>query len=140
MRITSRCGGSHVFTGPPSGGALPSGISMPVGNCHAAVSAVIAVQTSSGRAGSSTSRVISNSRLMRELLLVRDGRMQRDDEPVRAPAGSALVVVLRDEPVDGFGELTRERRAGLRRGKAHLAVDPERRKRPARGAGACDQI
>ena len=64
MRTTRRCGGSHVVIGLPSGGAAPAGISIPVGNCQAAVSAVIAVQTSSGAAGRSTSRVISNARLM----------------------------------------------------------------------------
>src|SRR6478752_429925 len=107
MRITRRCGGSQVVTGAPSGGSAPAGISMPVGNIQAAASAVIAVQTSSGAAGRSTSRVISNSRLMAGLLALRDGGVQRDDEPVPATAGCGLVVVLRDEAVDGVRQLDR---------------------------------
>ncbi|MCW3021965.1 MAG: hypothetical protein JWR30_1287 [Conexibacter sp.] len=47
MRITRRCGGSQVMKGPPSRGAAPAATSIPVGNCHAAVSAVMAAQTSS---------------------------------------------------------------------------------------------
>src|SRR4051812_49954303 len=109
MRITRRCGGSQVVMGAPSGGAAPAEISIPVGNIHAAGSAVIAVQTSSGAAGRSTSRVTSNSRLMAGTPVVRDGGMQCDDEPVRATAGGGLVVVLRDEAVDGLGQLGGER-------------------------------
>src|SRR3954470_13244831 len=114
MRTTRRCGGSHVFTGPPSGGFSPGGISIPVGNCQAAVSAVIAVHTSSGAAGRSTSRAISNSRLMTGLLCLRDGRMQCDDEPVRTTAGGFLVVVLRNQPVDRVCQLGGKRGPVLR--------------------------
>ena len=64
MRITSRCGGSHVVTGPPSGGSVPAGISIPAGTATPPLSAVIAVQTSSGAAGRAISRVTSNARLM----------------------------------------------------------------------------
>src|SRR4051794_33547258 len=32
MRTTSRCGGSQVVTGAPSGGAAPAGVSLPVGD------------------------------------------------------------------------------------------------------------
>src|SRR4051812_50179156 len=64
MRITRRCGGSHVVAGKPSGGSEPAGISIPVGNCQAAVSAVIAVQTSSGEAGRGAPRGASNSRAL----------------------------------------------------------------------------
>src|SRR5215213_9420315 len=132
MRITSRCGGSQVVTGLPSGGEPPAGISIPVGNCQAAASAVIAVQTSSGAAGRATSRVISNSRLMSGVL-VRDGGVQRDDEAVRTTAGRGLVVVLGDEAVDGVRELDGERGPVLRGREPHLAVDPEGRERLAGG-------
>src|SRR3954468_7563286 len=114
MRITRRCGGSQVVTGAPSGGLAPAGISMPVGNCQAAVSAVIAVQTSSGAAGRSTSRTISNSRLISGLLGLRDLGVQRNDEAVLAAARRGLVVVLRDEAVDGVRQLGGERGPVLR--------------------------
>src|SRR3954454_19119175 len=105
MRMTSRCGGSQVVTGAPSGGSAPAGISMPVGNIHAAGAAVIAVQTSSGAAGRSTSRLTSNSRLMLRLLGLGDHGVQGDHEPVRAAARGVLVVVSGDEAVDRLGEL-----------------------------------
>src|SRR4051795_8025089 len=104
MRITRRWGGSQVVTGAPSGGCAPAGISIPVGNIQAAGSAVIAVQTSSGAAGRSTSRLTSNSRLMAWLLGLGDGGVQGDHEPVRATARRVLVVVSGDEAVDGLGE------------------------------------
>src|SRR3954469_5651549 len=107
MRITRRCGGSQVMIGPPSGpsgGAAPAGISMPVGNIQAAGAAVIAVHTSSGEAGRSTSRMISNSRLMTGLLLLHDGGVECGDEPVRATARGRFVVVLGDQAVDGVRE------------------------------------
>src|SRR5215210_6846171 len=140
MRITRRCGGSQVVTGAPSGGEAPAGISIPVGNCQAAGSAVIAVQTSSGAAGRSTSRRTSNSRLMAWLLVVRDGGVQCDDEPVRTTAGGGLVVVLRDEAVHGAGQLDGERGPVLRGREPHLAVDPEGRERLAGGARPRDEL
>src|SRR5215210_3771898 len=103
MRMVRRCGGSQVVTGAPSGGSAPAGISIPVGNIHAAGAAVIAVHTSSGATGRSTSRVTSNSRLM--LRLLRDGGVQGHDEPVRAAARRGLVVVGGDEPVDRIRQL-----------------------------------
>src|SRR5262245_59292426 len=104
---------------------------MPVGNIQAAGAAVIAVQTSSGEAGRSTSRRTSNSRLTTWLLVLGDGGMECDDEPVRAAPRGGLVVVLRDEAVDGFGQLGCERGAVLGGREPHLAVDPERRDRLA---------
>src|SRR3954451_19175001 len=136
MRTTRRFGGSQVVTGAPSGGEEPAGISIPVGNCHAAVSAVIAVQTSSGGAGRATSRLISNSRLMAGLLRVvwvvevlGDARVQRDHEAVGPAARRALVVVLGDEAVDRLGELSGERGPVARGREPNLAVDAEGRKR-----------
>src|SRR5436189_393650 len=140
MRITSRCGGSQVVTGAPSGGAAPAGISIPVGNIHAAGAAVIAVQTSSGEAGRSTSRRTSNSRLTGGLLVLRDGGMQCDDEPVRTTAGSELVVVLRDEAVDGVGQLGGEGGPVLGGREPHLAVDPQGRDRLAGFARPGDEL
>src|SRR5215472_6043284 len=136
MRITSRCGGSHVWTGAPGGGVAPAGISIPVGNCQAAVSAVIAVQTSSGAAGRSTSRLISNARLMarapswsRVLVgfgIFGDLGMKRDDEPVRTTTRCVLVVVAGHQSVDELRELGSESRAVLGRREAHLAIDAQR--------------
>src|SRR3954465_6697533 len=140
MRITRRCGGSQGVTGAPPGGGEPAGISMPVGNCQAAVSAVIAVQTSSGAAGRSTSRVISNSRLMIWVPCFRDGGVQCDYEPVRATAGGGLVVVLRDEAVDGVRQLDGERGPVLRGREPHLAVDPEGGERLVGRARSGDQL
>src|SRR3954451_18730463 len=109
MRITRRRGGSQVVKGASSGGALPAGISIPVGNIHAAGSAVIAVQTSSGAAGRSTSRLASDSRLLLRLLGVGDHGVQGDHDPVRAAARGVLVVVSGDEAVDRLGELAGKR-------------------------------
>src|ERR1700733_4256049 len=140
MRITRRCGGSQVVMGLPSGGVVPAGISIPVGNCQAAVSAVIAVQTSSGSAGRSTSRVISNSRLMLGAPGVGDGGVQGDDETVWTAAARGLVVVLRDEAVDGVRQFDGERRPVLRGREPHLAIDSESRERLAGCAGAGDEL
>src|SRR3954451_20237129 len=140
MRMTRRCGGSQVVTGAPSGGVAPAAISIPVGNIQAATSAVIAVQTSSGAAGRSTSRVISNSRLMIWVPCFRDGGVQCDYEPVRATAGGGLVVVLRDEAVDGVRQLDGERGPVLRGREPHLAVDPECREWLAGHARAGDEL
>src|SRR3954451_2177539 len=141
MRTTRRFGGSHVSIGAPSGGDAPAGSSMPVGNIQAAGAAVIAVQTSSGAAGRSTSRRTSNSRLIAGAPPWCDGGVQRDEEAVRATARGRLVVVLRDEAVDGLGQLDRERGAVLRGREPHLAVDPEGReplcgRAPPRGDSA----
>src|SRR5882672_9293375 len=74
------------------------------------------------------------------LLVLRDGGVQCDDEPVRTTAGGGLVVVLRDEAVDGVRQLDGERGAVLRGREPHLAVDPEGRERLARRARPGDEL
>ena len=73
-------------------------------------------------------------------LPVGDGGVQRDDEPVRTPARRGLVVVLGYEAVDRRRQLDGERRAVLRGGESHLAVDPERRERLAGRARRRDRV
>jgi hypothetical protein len=66
--------------------------------------------------------------------------MECDHEPVPATAGRGLVVVARDEAVDGFRQLDGERGAVLRGREPHLAVDPEGRELLAGFARTGDQL
>src|SRR5262252_8932795 len=62
--------------------------------------------------------------------------MGDDDESMRATARGRRVVVARDEPGDGFGELLGERRALGRRAKADFGIEAERREMLALLLGA----
>src|ERR1700687_225975 len=107
VRTAKWCGGSHAVTSAPPG-------SISLGNSQAALPAVVATasQTCSGLAGNTTSRLHSKSGGISSLLFRRlippcgggvvvlgrwpsDAGVKRDDQPVLAPAGRELVVILR---------------------------------------------
>ena len=141
MRITRRCGGSQVVIGRAlgrrgAGGDLHPGRELPGRGVG-------------GDRGPDVVRGGGQVDLAGDLeltahdwgsLFVRDGGVQCDDEPVRTTAGGGLVVVLRDEAVDGVRQLDGERGPVLRGREPHLAVDPEGRERLAGRARPGDQL
>src|SRR2546423_13279821 len=91
---------------------------------------VMASQTCSGVASTSSSRSTSNSLPMSGALLVRldarrGARMDGDHDPVRAATLGLLVVVLADQRGDRIGQFLGERRAVVSCRETHLAVHRE---------------
>src|SRR5262245_9471895 len=66
--------------------------------------------------------------------------MCNENEPMRATTGGRCVVVTRDEPGDGLGELRSECRALGGRTKAHFRVEAESREMLALLFGAAQQL
>ena len=62
------------------------------------------------------------------------------NESMRATTGSRFIVIARDEPSDGLGELSRECSALGRRTKTDFGVESERRKMLAFRLGASEEL
>lgn len=62
------------------------------------------------------------------------------NESMRATTGSRFIVIARDEPSDGFGELSRECSALGRRTKMDFGVESERREMLAFRLGASEEL